>query len=329
MKLNIIIKKVVAIVLILTLGLPFSSKAANEYEFLQSKLNQTLDEAKDWQNDGHENIISIGLSNGKDDTIYNTVRFDSETDNLYLLFTFLDIKASEYVLKIFVDYEETNFFINQIEYNKYFFEAKETDSFFVQLSFPKNKIDWTKTHILTAAIFQDPQLHEGNFNLNINPSFSVDFTLMPTENNTAQLQNIYYFYQPTTLLNIPFNGIMLNTDYNLTDNNQVFFPPSSMDVKCGEKVKLAYRVSGGSPYVKDILFLLLVDWKQTDINNIPYMYIQNNYPKVSCEYIEFEAPNVSGQYEIVALMSSFPFQLRNKLNCDLNSVSTRFTLNVI
>lgn len=301
-----------------------SSESSRESEFIENELQRTMDEssalAQEWND-----IMGIGLSNGKTQTVHNTVYLEDESDSLFLIIDFANGSKAEYVLKIFVDYIETEFQIDLNTYKEYYFSAEATDGFSLKFHLPEDRIDLEQAHIITVAMFKNPRLHQNSISTE-RDSYSLDFTLASAQKNSEYKPNVSY-NQPAAYFNIPFSGIMLNCDMELRDNKEVFFPPATLHAAPSETVTLAYRAAGYDDS-DSLLFMLLLDWEQVEINGYPYLFTENQYLRTNCGYIEFKAPDTPGEYELIALMSGNPFELRTEKNCWLNFTSTRFTLNV-
>lgn len=301
-----------------------ASEAVSESEFIANELQRAMEESAELSTEW-SNIVGIGLSNGKSATYNNTVYIDDENDNLFLIVDFANGSNADYVLKIFVDYIETEFQINSNFYTEYYFSAAATDGFTLNLHLPTESIDLKYAHTVTVALFKDPQLQTSTLSADTT-AYSTDFTLISAKEPLASSYRTVYNHS-SDFYTIPFSGIMLNCDLDLKDDNEVFFPPATLNAAPNEKVTLAYRAAGYDTS-ENLLFFLLLDWKQVNINGQPYLFTKAQYPLTNCGYITFDAPDTPGQYELVALMSGAPFEPRTENNSWLNFASTRFTLNV-
>lgn len=131
---------------------------------------------------------------------------------------------------------------------------------------------------------------------------------------------------PLEYLSLSYQGIMLNEDFKAeNDTMMVKFPPQKMETSPGEPVKLAYRV-GNYEAAEDVVVVLLVDWKQQEIDSRSYMHIVNKEGYVSYGTLEFIAPTESGEYEITAFVVDDPFSLKNPDNFHFRDTAYRFTL---
>lgn len=304
-----------------------SEEKQKESEFVQEKLDILMEHSASLvTTDGWSNVMGLSLYNGKESVPYaNIVSLDNESDSLYLVINFAGGEKADYILKIFVDYQETEFQIDQDVYQEYYFDAEATDGFSLEFHLPEDKINLEQNHTVTFMVFRDPQTH-GNPRSLERDALSIDYTLVSAQAQPEQKQEISY-NQPASFYDIPFSGIMLNCETELKNTDRVFYPPAVLDANPGKTVTMTYY-AGGAEDSDSMLFLLLVDWKQVDINGSPYLITKNQYPDVNCGQITFKAPDTPGQYEVVALMSEYPFEWRNENNSSANETSTRFTLNV-
>lgn len=324
-KVFIFIQTFYCIILLLAFSLTASASGSiSESEFIANELQRAMKESAELSTEW-SNIVGIGLSNGKSDTYNNTVYINDENDKLFLIIDFANGSNADYMLKIFVDYIETEFQINSNRYTEYYFSAAATDGFALNLRLPPESIDLRYAHTITVALFKDPQLQTSTISTDTN-AYSTDFTLISAKEPADSPYKAAYNHA-SDFYTIPFSGIMLNCDLDLKDDNEVFFPPAILNAAPNEKVTLAYRAAGYDTS-ENLLFFLLLDWKQVDINGYPYLFTEAQYPLTNCGYITFDAPDTPGQYELVALMSSAPFELRTADNSWFNFASTRFALNV-
>ena len=81
-----------------------------------------LDFADEYREYG--NMLVLGVVNDTDLTEDGVVYLDSITDNLNIQFANLTEYDSEYILKLFLDYEEIEYFIDDEIKNGYVFQAK-------------------------------------------------------------------------------------------------------------------------------------------------------------------------------------------------------------
>ncbi|MCL2076947.1 MAG: hypothetical protein FWH08_00890 [Oscillospiraceae bacterium] len=261
------------------------------------------------------NIIGVNLLNGKTPTEHGVVYIDDKNDTLNILFNCMMERELNYILKIFINYAEAQFIIDKELYNKYEFTADEEDSIVIPFTL-HDEIDLSYSNIITIAIFVDDDL--------IERSVCLDFELAKTGNDRI-IENVQREKGEYEFVNLLFQGIMLNEDFDFSEKGEVFFPPEEIAVKANEKITLAFR-AGNYSDTDDVLFLLLVGWEQVEINEKQYEYVSNKEGYISCGTIKFYAPSTPGRYEVLSFISADPFQLRTANNFFTNETSRRFTL---
>lgn len=115
-----------------------------------------LDFADEYREYG--NMLVLGVVNDTDLTEDGVVYLDSITDNLNIQFANLTEYDSEYILKLFLDYEEIEYFIDDEIKNGYVFQAKSDESLIIPVKL-NSSIDFNNSHILTVAVLTGPNKH--------------------------------------------------------------------------------------------------------------------------------------------------------------------------
>ncbi|MEI3614624.1 hypothetical protein [Pseudogracilibacillus sp. SO30301A] len=237
---------------------------------------------------------------------------------------------SEFVLNLFYDYQQIDFKVDgHKKTTNYFFELNENESISIPVILPKTIKADKSPHKLLVSIVVAPYYHEKDLKLNsdhygIVMDYEIEYDGYNSSESFSQKPEIN---QPE-LIDLPFaSALMINDDLNMNAkvaNN----PPHSLSVKPNEEVTLAYR-AGPEENATNYLLTVLIDWKQTLINNNePFQII--NIPdsnKVGYGTFTFIAPNDPGDYELIAYLIPEPFTRKSD---DLFSISssTRFTLSV-
>lgn len=282
------------------------------------------DFADEYKNYG--NMLVLGLVNDTDLTENGVVYLNTISDNLNVQFANLTDNDSEYILKLFLDYKEIQFHINGELVNSYSFQTKAGESYV----FPVNidsAIELNNSHILTVAVLTAPQKHAKTSDLMSN-SYGVvlSYELAPKSGNREIILD-GTFDEPLEYLELNYQGLMLNSDFEKTENTIVQFPSKDYIVTSGEKIELAYR-AGNYDNAEDLLIVVLVDWQQQSINGADYIYIRNSPGYISYGTLEFTAPLEAGEYEVTAFVVDQPFSLKDSDSFHTHDTAYRFTLTV-
>lgn len=270
------------------------------------------------------NMLVLGLENDTEPTENGVVYLNAIDDNLNVQFANLTESNSEYILKLFLDYTEISYTFDGQVLSEYIFTANAGESIVFPINLSSD-IPFDTSHILTVAILTAPNKHAYAIDLMSN---SYGVVLSYELSNRAFERNMNSgttAEDPQEYLSLSYQGIMLNEDFKAENDTMIKFPPQKMEASSGEPVKLAYRV-GNYETAEDVVVVLLVDWKQQEIDSRPYMHIVNKEGYVSYGILEFIAPTESGEYEITAFVVDDPFSLKNPDNFHLHDTSYRFTL---
>lgn len=272
------------------------------------------------------NVIVLGVVNDSEPTISGLIHMDTVTDNLHVQFANLTQKEHEYILKLFLDYQETDFYLNEQKHNGYVFSAAAGEELDLVVNLDTDA-SMDESHILTAAVLTAPDTHAKDLDF-ISNSYGIvmNYELAPAEGE-RRINPTQACREPDVYLELEYQGIMLNQDYETEGNSVVYLPPSNITVQPNETVSLAYR-AGNYEKADDILILLLLDWKQQQVNGSPFEYVKNIPGLMSYGTLEFTAPSEPGFYEVTAFVSEQPYELRNRETFHTSDTSYRFTLTV-
>ena len=287
------------------------------------------DELHDWAKEySHLGTgLTLGVVNDHELTYDGVVFLDKITDTLNVQFANLTDTSSEYVLKVFYDYEEVSFSVNGSDtfVSDHIFTVNTMTSLIIPIMLDDN-LSFDNSHLLTIAILTAPNKHAVDLDMMSN-SYGVCSTYeLANRNETRQINAKPTAIGTAMFLEITYQGLMLNTDFDAKDDNQVFFPPKEIKTGSGETVRLAYRAGNYDENTGDVLFIVLVDWQQQGFNDNPFIYISNNPGYMGYGEIEITAPIEQGKYDITGFIVRNPYELRNADIFELNDTCYRFTL---
>lgn len=282
------------------------------------------DFADEYRNYG--NMLVLGLVNDTELTENGVVYLNTISDSLNIQFANLTDNDSEFILKLFLDYKEVRFSLNGELLSSYIFQTRAGESYI----FPVNidsAIELNNSHILTVAVLTAPQKHAKASDLMSN-SYGVvlSYELAPKSGNREIILSAT-LDEPLEYLELNYQGLMLNSDFEKTENTIVQFPSKNYVVAPGDKIELAYR-AGNYDNAEDLLIVVLVDWQQQSINDTDYIYIRNAPGYISYGTFEFTVPYEAGEYEITAFVVDQPFNLKDSESFHTHDTAYRFTLTV-
>lgn len=282
------------------------------------------DFADEYKNYG--DMLVLGLVNDTDLTENGVVYLDSLSDNLNVQFANLTENNSEFILKLFLDYKEISFYINDELTDAHIFQTEAGESYVFPINLDSS-VELSSSHFLTVAVLTAPQKHAKDSNLMSN-SYGVvlSYELAPKNGDRKTLSNEICM-EPLKYLKLNYQGLMINSDFEQTENAIVQFPSNDYVARPGESIELAYR-AGNYDNAEDLLIIVLVDWQQQTISNAEYIYTRNSPGYISYGTFEFAAPLEAGQYEVTAFVVDQPFSLKDSDSFHTHDTAYRFTLTV-
>lgn len=237
--------------------------------------------------------------------------------------------SGKYILKVFYDFKEANFSINNKNYeNSYIFDLESGKSIDISFSLDQKLKKDKYAHKLIVAVYAAPQKNAKSIKAMTN---SYGMTLpyeihFKGEKNTSVV-NINNEYQiPLDQLNIQYQGLMINVDFS--KSKEVLYPPYVIKAKRGENLKLAYYSGKYSKDVQDYLIISMVDWKHVKMNGKNYFLIKNNPNKLDYGTFSIRVPDTKGLYEYSALIIPNPTKNLDELTFSPLETAYRFTIEV-
>ena len=100
-----------------------------------------------------------------------------------------------------------------------------------------------------------------------------------------------------------------------------------MQAKAGETITLAYR-AGNYENASELMVIVLIDWKQSQINDVNSLYIRNKPGYIGYGELNITTPLQAGEYEVTAFVVDSPFSLRDFNTFHTHDTAYRFTLTV-
>ena len=263
----------------------------------------------DLYTNGNENIERNGLIEFDNNTTLNAV-----VKNIG--------KERNFMIKLYLNYEEISFFIDDLEYKNYEFSIGESKSITIPLKL-KNINPLTNSK-LTVFLIASPEISASDINELPTDSYGIVLDYFLSVNNTTE--NVIELNQNSSNADIyfeePFYTFVINNDFS--ESNEAKYPPNSLKVSQGETVELAYRI-GADITTDKVLLCLNVGWKQTAIDNQPYKIINIQKDKACYGTFTIKAPNKPGKYEISSFLVENPNEWSEYVPL---RKSLRFTLEV-
>ncbi|MGG0287911.1 hypothetical protein ABEY41_22940 [Peribacillus butanolivorans] len=271
--------------------------------------------------------LQLKKSNSEEDSQLNgQISMETPQDKLEIEFNNRG-STGQYILKVFYDYEEIKFKAgDEEEYNpSYTFQLESLKSINIPLNLTKDIKKDNKSHKITVGVYASPEKNAKTIKAMTNTfGVTIDYELVFNEGE-GKISLIQKPSNPMKIMDVQFQGIMINNDFK--SDNQAMFPPYSLKVKKGEKVKLAYR-AGGYQDVEDYLILSMLDWNQINMDEKPYLLLKNEPTKLGYGTFHIIAPNKPGLYEFTSFIIPDPTKNKNENNFFMAETAYRFTIEV-
>lgn len=188
-------------------------------------------------------------------------------------------------------------------------------------------IDFNNSHILTVAVLTAPNKHAKKSDLMSNSyGMVLSYELAPRD-GTRSISTNKICSDPTKYLELNYQGLMLNLDFDAANNATTQFPPQNIFAKAGETITLAYR-AGNYENASELMVIVLIDWKQSQINDVNSLYIRNKPGYIGYGELNITTPLQAGEYEVTAFVVDSPFSLRDFNTFHTHDTAYRFTLTV-
>lgn len=236
--------------------------------------------------------------------------------------------SGKYILKVFYDYEEIKFKAGEKEEysTSYIFELESMKSIKIPFKLQEEINNDRNSHKMTIGIYASPEKNAKTLKEMTNIfGATLDYELLFNKSG-GKISLKQKKYKPMKLLDIEYQGLMINNDFKHSDKDAKY-PPQSIKVSKGEKVKLAYR-AGKYENVEDYLILSMLDWKQVKMDGKPYKLLNIGPSKMGYGTFYFTAPKKPGLYEFTSFIILDPTKNKSENNFALSESAYRFTIEV-
>lgn len=219
-------------------------------------------------------------------------------------------KKGDFVLTIYINYQQKEFETCDKYQKKYEFSLEQGQKITIPISIEFKDLPYRNNSIIfniTAGSNEHASsLKEVKSLFGIN----AEYNLIVYENNNKLLDNFIEDEEYEEIdTNLNFDGILLNQEF---ENHDIFKKPdSSIYCKANEDVNLALRFGGYSD-INNYLIMLLLDNNQIKINNSQdYIFYNCLEGRKYFSKISFKAPSKTGKYELWALMAKNPINFQD------------------
>lgn len=257
--------------------------------------------------------------------IYGTILMDSPQDKLEIHFDNRG-NSGKYILKILYDYKEIKFKMSDNKFsNDYTFHLDTGKSLRFPITLDESITKDHNSHKLLVAVYASPEKNADTINAMTNEyGMTLDYEISYTNSN----RNFSYTKEYETAekkIDAEYQGLVVNNNFN--NFKEILYPPYNIKAKKGEKIKLAYN-AGKYPEAKDYLIISMIDWKQTEMNGAPYLFIKNDPNYIDYGTFFITAPDKEGLYEYSAVIVPDPYKHKNDDHYSSIETGYRFTIEV-
>jgi len=257
--------------------------------------------------------------------VYGTIVMDSPQDKLEVHFDNRG-NTGNYILKVLYDYEEVDFKIDNKNYqSSYPFHLETGKSIRFPIELASNITADKHSRKLLVAVYASPEKNASTIEAMTNEyGMTLDYEITFNKSNQSFNSNKEYT-SPEKKIKAEYQGLMVNENFN--NFKEILYPPYNLKAKKGEKIKLAYN-AGKYPEAKDYLIISMLDWKQTEMNGAPYLFIKNDPNSIDYGTFFIKAPEKEGLYEYSAVIVPDPYKHKNDEYYSSIETGYRFTIEV-
>jgi hypothetical protein len=255
----------------------------------------------------------LGFTNPDYGPMGEKLIWNLENNNLELVFTNASTDG-EFLLKIFWDFEEIEFSIDNEEAdNQYIFTSNYSETKNWKVSFPEELSKSSEDYLgsLTAIVFIEPNVHQKDAAIYDHKNYGLAIVqhVFSKESFDSFDPNHLFTkasYQTFEEYDTAFNDLNVTT----LEDDLLSNPSSSLKVASGEMIKLNFLAGASIEEINDYVLIAVLGNKQVSLNG------QNRLPlhlakdplsgKITPQtgMVEFPAPDEPGNYEFI--MYQFP-----------------------
>lgn len=228
----------------------------------------------------------------------------TENENYNVLFKNGTNKIGDFVLTVYVNYEQVPFTVDNKEGNQYFFQLQPNEKKNITLNFPSKYLKYKENPLLINVV--------SGANMNASDLNKVTkFYGVTARYSINNINGSSKYPQPDSILksvalktNNQSKSFIINEHLSNPDNFNA--PIAQINVEKNEKVALAFR-GHGEAETKDFLLILNIDHSQLQFNKQPYWYFRLSESSHVFEKIDFKAPDKKGKYDIYGYLVQDPW----------------------
>ena len=243
----------------------------------------------------------------------------------------------EFILKMFYNYIEVSFAINDSGDYQYGFEFSINAEHQVNIPFRLNPdIEIGNSFSkLTVGIFLKPNaLAMNDEELEHRPGLMLNFEINYGFYDSPVLQVDEMIVIRDEMLS--FHGLMINKDfspYQVSSAGTVIPPPNPIQATVGEVIELGFIANATTHLAENLenyVIVSMLNWEQVLVNSDPYLSITAQSDLNLGQHGRFyiTAPDTAGFYEFVAFLVPNPINANSSDNFFPLEVSNRFTIEV-
>lgn len=238
-----------------------------------------------------------------------------------------------FILKLFYNYQEVAFkIVGDEDYRTEFIFTIDSGwefniPFHLHSSIERNDF----LNKLTAGIFLNPEGH-AHWEQHLESSFAL---MLNYEISFGGQERITLTGKPAVPIkeidSLRYTGVMVNQDFNPFAVG-ARRPPTLLQAASGEVIEFAFVASAYGIIIEQVenyLFIVMVDWHQTLLDDAPYLWLESDgEDRGQHGSFTITAPLEPGLYEVVAFFIPNPTRPASMENYFPLQISTRFTLEI-
>ncbi len=214
--------------------------------------------------------------------------------------------GENFILKLFLDCEETDFTVDGVTSDRYILTPggglTETE---LRLA---TDLSMDREHSLIAVIMSDENVENSGKTRGV--AYRVRLTNDSCKPEIQQLPD-----DPEKYLDCKYQGIVVGKQFNV-EENIVRIPPKKIKVSPGETVKLSLRTGCYPEEIDGVAVILMLNNEPVNIGGKDFLHISNDPGRLSYDTVELTAPTEPGSYRLSCLAVPDPFGNAGTGTCD-------------
>ena len=218
-----------------------------------------------------------------DENFYGVIELANTTDPIVADLSNLSTHDVDFILKVFLNYEEVAFRVEDQETYEtaYVFHLERGYRLKFEFTLPEFLVSENSTHKLTVAVFPDPNrelLTEENYHWLDWRDWALNNDLVVGSGGDIHFETPEFLELTSRAENENFIDFFVAPQFELNEWGLTASPELNMQVQRGEDIELlfytSFRGSTRSIELENYLIIGLLNWQQVPLNGNPFLFVE-------------------------------------------------------